>query len=225
MSIALGTNTRGSGAGAGTQGTTGTITTQATGSAFLVATMIGNVVGTVCWTDNFGNTYTQVGTEQNNAGQGIRCNMYICANGAGGAGHQWTQAFADRFTTTACYAVEITGAATSSILDVVAQGNTGATFNFPITTTVANSAIFSICRFNPAGTPTAHGSFTLLDSAANSFDTAIMYRLVTAAGAYDPVPTDTAANASAWITANFKEASGSVVVPPMYYQTRTLYFI
>lgn len=226
MSIALGTNTKGAGAGGGTQGTTGTITTQVSGSSFLVGTMCGNVAGTSCWSDNMGNTYTAVGTEQNNSGQGIRCQMYICNNGVGGAGHQWTQVFADRFTIAACYAVEITGAALTSILDVVAQGNTTTPFNFPVTTVNANDMVVSIFRALPASAAiTANGSFTLLDSAANSFTSGLMYRSVTAAGAYDPAPTIASGTASCWITASFKEASGIAIPAPMIHRRNVLYFI
>ena len=188
--------------------------------------MIGNVGGTSCWTDNFSNTYTQIGIEQNNSGQGIRCNLYACANGAGGAGHQWTQVFADRFSPMACYAFEVTGAALSGILDVVAQGNTGATFNFPVTTTNANDLVVSIFRGNSAsGVITANGSFTLLDSAANTMTTGVMTRIVSATGTYDPAPTITLNSATCWITASFKEASTIAIPAPMIYQRKVLYFI
>jgi hypothetical protein len=213
VALAIGANTNGFGTGGGTQGTTGTISTQVTGSTFYVATMYGNVAGTVVWGDNFGNTYTRVGTEQNNSPQGLRCSLFVCENGAGGAGHQWTQAFADRFSAVSCFGWEVTGQALSGSLDVVAQGNDDSSpYSFPITTVNPAAIIFSIGRSATSSvTTTANGGFTLLDSNPTTTTCYVMYRIVSSAGAYDPAPTFSSNSSTAWITADFKESGGGGV--------------
>lgn len=224
MSIAFGVNAKVLTAGAGTQGATSAVTTQATGSTFVQMMCYGNFAISGPFTDNFSNTYTQVGTEQQNVTQGFRCSMFYCTNGVGGANHVWTQPFADRFLVESFYVVEITGAATATSLDVVAQGNTTTPFNFPQTITNANDALLSIIKYNATpGSNTANGGFAILDSTTS---TCVYNRLTSATGAYDPAPTITTANASAWISASFKEASGAAAFPgPMYYQRKVLYFI
>lgn len=224
MSIALGVNQKGIAAGGGTQGTTGTATTQATGSGIVCFQKYPNASTVSCWTDNYSNTYNSI-VLQANAPQGWKIEAYYAQNVAGGAGHFFTQLFADRFTSTTFYWAEITGGSLAALLDTFASGNDTTPFNSPLTTTFANTLVFSVFASNGGGVTTANGGFTLLDSNSGT-SSAVMYRNATSIATYDPAPTITTQTDDAWVTVSFKEAaSGSTFPGPMYHQRKVLYFI
>lgn len=109
----------------GTPATTSSGTTT-TGSNFAICISWDNGVNVSASnpTDNKGNTYTAVGTEQLD-GLGGRLRWYVCLNGSGGAGHTASCAFSGSpFASIAL--VEIKGADTSALFDAKnAQGSGG----------------------------------------------------------------------------------------------------
>lgn len=218
---ALGVNTKCAGAGGGTAWSSPSVTTQATGSSILVGQMCTSGATPGAPTDNYGNTYTAMVSDQVNATQGFRVQVFKSENILGGSGHQWNGLFADRFTAMSVYIVELVSVALSSILDVSAQGNQANNWNtsgasMPITPAIANDIILHFIRGNTnGGVMTANGGFTKLDFGASSSDTAVLYRNVTTATTYDPLPTDTASNDSAWIAVAIKNggATNTTITP------------
>lgn len=69
--------------------TTTAVTTQATGSTFIVGIVWNESSTFTSIADTFTNTWTEIGTEQV-SGTDIRMRMYYCPNGTGGTGHQVT---------------------------------------------------------------------------------------------------------------------------------------
>lgn len=71
--------------------TTGSVNTNATGSSFAVYVIHKQNVQNrnLTITDSFGNTYTQIGTTQND-GSAVTMVRYLCTNGTGGTGHTFT---------------------------------------------------------------------------------------------------------------------------------------
>lgn len=106
MSIAAGQHA----SAGGTSPTTGAVTTQVSGSTFIiyVGTATGNTIGTP--TDSKSNTYTPLGSEQAVGALNI-CRVFVKENGTGGSGHTASSG-AGAFTS--IIFLEITGAATAS---------------------------------------------------------------------------------------------------------------
>jgi hypothetical protein len=197
--------------------TTGALTTSASGSIFVVC-CVGNTGGTRSVTDSKGNTYALVtnGGPLTNTNSGYTVYIYACVNGTGGASHTFT--FNDSAQSVpGAFAFEITGAATSSALDVDAgAGNTAGTpVNNPVTTTVTNDLVVSFCLDERLlDTPAIGGGFTSLLSESNavlgvSFGAG--WKAAPTTGSYDPTYTVSATKQCAVWTGAFKQLAGGAI--------------
>ena len=117
MTIAVGATSKGHSNSSSSLATTG-VTTQASGSIFVVAVIWGATATFTSITDSKSNTYTQIGTEISNGSTGAnyRARLYYKENGTGGSSHTATINLSTAEVVTILFA-EITGALTSSALD------------------------------------------------------------------------------------------------------------
>lgn len=215
MTIAIGKSTAASGStSTSTALTTSAVTTQATGSTFVIFCIAMGQSGTTFQsiTDSKGNTYTLRGTQQNNASDLTSMAMYECVNGSGGASHTASFKTATSLGSSQIHFIEITGGKTAGIDD---QTNGVAAVNSPyacpVTTTQPNELVLNANIGNTNTiTFTANGGFSNLTSTSWS---ATCYRVVTTTGTYDPAPTITGSSRSSVITASFiQDAAGGGTV-------------
>lgn len=133
-----------------TSTTTSGITTQASGSTFVVCVQTnraGDPIHVSSIVDSKGNTYTLATSDNPGYAGDILLAAYVCVNGTGGASHTVTATFDEQATNTVWF-VEITGADTSSPADGVAHTTGGGTAGtsmpgVTVTTTNANDLILS----------------------------------------------------------------------------------
>ncbi|HXN30463.1 MAG TPA: hypothetical protein VN894_01320, partial [Polyangiaceae bacterium] len=97
--------------------TTNGITTQPSGSTFVVCASIDTNSGapvTISISDNMGNTYRQVGSNVLYAGDQGTTSMYVCTHCAGGANHKFSMNKQNGFTDyeSTMFVIEIQGATT-----------------------------------------------------------------------------------------------------------------
>lgn len=207
MAIALGSNAKGNISSA-SSGTTGAVTTQASGSTFYIAVFDANANLTV--SDSKGNTYTQVGTDQT-AGTGI-AQLWRCENGTGGTNHTFTVTFGAGTGDCAFYGGEITGAATASF-DQTAQALDGSS-PFTVTTPTLSQAdelILCLVGTDITATWAESTGFTIIDKEENTglyWASAIAYKIVAATTAVTPSWTHGGAGDTALVVGTFKQASG-----------------
>ena len=188
MAIAITSGTKG--AGATTPVTTSAVTTQASGSIFIIGSVFQDTF--VSATDSKGNTYTQVGTQvlvdTPNTGNG---RVYYDENATGGASHTFSCAYSASGAHTVV-AAEITGAALSGALDVSSGVRVTSS---PFTTSVTPTAgvrllvavFFGASSSNPATHNWSAQGFTLVTGAdetdgSTTGAASIAYKLVTADG-------------------------------------------
>ena len=224
MTIAIGASVYTTGSYSGTTLTSAAQTTQATGSTFVIGAYCYTASVTFTMSDSKSNAYSLLGSQQNNTSDGISLAWYACVNGAGGSGHTFN---IDCSVHTALfwYGIEIVGGGlTSGIVDQT-YGNTGFLGNptpGPVTTTQANELILSLFTNNgTAITITPGNSFgTLLSDA----DSALMYRVVSSTGTYDPsVSFAPSGGRTQIITASFQAAAGGPAqVPYMNYSLQPM---
>src|SRR5690349_4202069 len=122
--------------GAGASPTSGSLTTQATGSTIVVFVgWYGNrTISSV--TDNKGNTYTQIQSSIQYSGDTLfRAAAFYKQNAAGGSGHTVTANFSGSADLAAIFFIEVTGGLTSGILDQNPAGNEDTTDPYTSTTT------------------------------------------------------------------------------------------
>lgn len=120
-SFDLGVSAKGNGSGA--SATTNAVTTQASGSTFVVDVVFDASTTVSSITDSKSNTYMQQGTTQTNSSLGMKSARYICVNGTGGASHTWTATCSGAGAVPSVFGTEIKGGLTSGIVDVHVQGN------------------------------------------------------------------------------------------------------
>lgn len=220
MSIAVGQKISAQGTSSAASITTGSVTTAASGSTFVIFV----AYDSGCFSsisDSKGNTYTQIQSEVNNAGHGNACRLYYCQNGTGGAGHTATlnmspSAFGN------VHIVEITGGALTGILDQAPAGlDDGAspfTSNTTGTTAQANELVLAFTETGgtsgPGETLTWGNSFTQIDGQNDgSFHTSYAASLgVTSTGTYQSTFTSNQASEAITFIATFKEAAGGASV-------------
>lgn len=197
------------GASGGTTATTAAVTTQATGSTFVVGYVSVSVCATP--TDSKSNTYVAIGSEVTHGGAAIH--LYYCENGTGGSGHTATVATCGSFTT--IFFVEITGGLTSGILDSGASADASDSATpFDVTSgTTAQAVELLIAMFGSNGTGTAavavSGPFTMVQDEENgaSFSKGgIAYQITSGTGAFTASFTDSDASACPLKIAAFKSA-------------------
>lgn len=168
MAISLG-STVWTGANNVTSITTSSITTQASGSTFVVG-IINDSVQVPTLTDNKGNTWVQAKTATYN-GTGSHITLYTCINGTGGAGHTVTAAW----TSVAFGGVGFSeflgvGAGTLDATPAVVTGTAATGLGPSITTTVANELVVNLLgtrSTSPVATDSGSG-FTITSKAATT---------------------------------------------------------
>jgi hypothetical protein len=100
--------------------------TNASGSSFFVAVITDSTLPAVTGvTDTFGNSYTLISGSPT-VGSSLRIDRYYCNNGTGGSNHQATVSYGSASYATAFF-LEITGGASSLILDQSSEGTNTST--------------------------------------------------------------------------------------------------
>lgn len=175
--------------GLGTSQTTAGITTTASGSSFFVMFATGDSSTVTSVTDSKSNTYSLL-TSVVDSNDGHKNWVYYTENGTGGSSHTFTVTTSGNNLN--IFAFEVTGGATSSIIDVSATVyNDGETpFDCSITTTVAETLAIAYAHAGSGtGSWTANGGFTAGQSAQNAgaaFTDTWAYKAVASAGTENP---------------------------------------
>lgn len=199
---------------------TGAVTTQASGSAFIVAAQWSRNTATFASiADSKLNTYVLIDTQLDWEGANGAARLYYCENGTGGTLHTAT------FTTTGTAGPmtvifgEITGGLTSGILDQHTRREDTAspyTLAAGLTTTQADELLLTFMAGNTGSNPGTHaesglGSSTIQQQETNgsSFWTAALATAVkSSTGTFNPSWTESGASAAAVFLATFKAAGG-----------------
>lgn len=221
MTIAVGASVYTTGNYSGTTLASASQTTQASGSTFVIGAYCYAANVTFTMSDSKGNAYSLLGTQQNNTSDGISLAWYACVNGSGGSGHTFN-IDCSVHTTLYWYGLEIKGGLTSGIVDQT-YGNTGLLGDptpGPVTTTQPNELVASLFTNNGTAIAITPGnSFATLQSDA---DSALMCRVVSSAGTYDPSVSFTPSGGRTQIlTASFIAAAsgGTLPVPSSFFVT------
>ncbi|HVM67204.1 MAG TPA: hypothetical protein VMU14_20210 [Acidimicrobiales bacterium] len=184
--------------GSGSAAATPAITTNALASSFLIGISQGTG-STPTPTDNYGNVYTQVsGSPIVDTSNSEQWNVFLATNGRGGPSHS-AKVSGALSSNPVIFLVEITGAASSSILDGTpgTQFVNGGGFTNQVTTTVANDLVISFVSngSNASATMTPSSGLTkfISNTVGGIASTAIGYVLQVATGSSPPnTPTWTA---------------------------------
>lgn len=196
-------------AGSGATASTNAVNTQASGSSFIFSLMTGSGVSKSAPTDNYGNTYSKI-AEVRDTVQGTQVQLWYVMNGAGGPGHTWTQAFADRFSPDTASVTEIIGGATSGLLDAVNFGTvSGNPDSMPVTTLSDKTLILTTLAGNNTGGGSPQNQFGKLFAVNTNM---VLAYTATVKGTFDPNPTFVSANGFSFITASFKELGSTIQV-------------
>ena len=203
--------------------TTPAVTTQASGSTFVVFAIIpvaASFAASTPFTDSKSNTYTQIGSEVNTGN--CKTRLYYCQNGSGGSSHTFTVTTVGQ-TYATVYAIEVTGGATSGILDKSPAGlyDTSSPFTSDVTgtTSQANELLLGFVGTDtPSGTETITwgNSFTQVDADGNSayVTGGSAKRNVTSAASYQVSITSSVATAAwCWIISLKEATSGTIITP------------
>lgn len=223
MTIAVGASVYTGGTYTGTTLNSAAQTTQASGSSFAVF-CIGPSPVTFTPSDSKVNAYTLQGTQQNNTSDGTAIALYLAQNGVGGSGHTFGMDMSVHAGVT-WFAAEITGGATSGILDQFYGnwGTLGDPMPGPVTTTSANELILAMFQNNgttaTALTPGAGFGAVITNLSAGNI---LASRVVSATGTYDPSITFAPSGGRTQIiTASFIAASSG---SPSYFLGNDNYF-
>jgi len=178
VTIAIGQTVSAHAAAAVTSKTTGSVTTNASGSGFVIVMHSGSSTPSV--SDSFGNTYVQIGSTQQYNFSNRWGAIFYCAKGTGGAGHTATGSSGGGAVDISVYLIEITTTNGFGVtLDQASQIASSTLHTTAISTTNANEAIiaaFCGASTNAAATHTVSGgSFAIggnldLTNGASSFD-------------------------------------------------------
>lgn len=204
--------------------TTGGVTTQASGSTFVIcvqSTRAGDPIHVSSITDNKGNTYTLRTSDNPGYNGDILLAAYTCVNGTGGAGHTATVLF-DEQSTHNIFFIEITGADTTAPADGVAAtsggGSAGTSWaGIAVTTTNANDLILSFAGSYGFDTGTitlsanTGAGWAILDSivvGTVSRHAASSYIVKSSTGSYADTYTASTTDGFSALTLAFKAASG-----------------
>lgn len=212
MAISAGVSVAAHSAGSATTLTSGSVTSAASGSTFVVFIQADSTLNTP--SDSKGNTYTAVTAQTTNSG--INSRMYYCQNGTGGASHTFT------FTTggsanLSIYALEILGGLTSGILDQqnsILDSASPYTVTTPTTTQAAELAVACLSG-NSAVTPATHAESTgytkqcEVTTGGPDWPGALYTKVLSATGAQTPSFTEASSSTGGVHCATFKEASAT----------------
>lgn len=102
---------------------TNSVTTQSSGSTFVIDVVYSYPDTISSITDSKSNTYTIQGSVQLNSAGTMYSARYICVNGTGGATHNATATFSSAGAVPSIFFTEIKGGLTSGIVDVHVQDN------------------------------------------------------------------------------------------------------
>lgn len=215
MAIAVGATSKGRSASTTSQATTG-VTTQASGSAFVVA-FIWDTGNFSSIADSKSNTYTQIGTEQVNS-DSAKIRAYYVENGTGGSSHTATVNLSVASPITVLFA-EITGGLTSGILDQSdIRWDTASPYTLAagLTTTQAAELLLSFLGGNSGSNPATHaesglGSSTIQieeTNGASFYTAAIATSIKSSTGTFNPSWTETGSTKGGVMLATLKEAAG-----------------
>jgi hypothetical protein len=216
MAIAVGQTSKGSTAG-GTSQATAAVTTQVSGSCFVVGIVWEAAQSFTSIVDSKGNTYVQIDTEITYTGF-ANMRLYYCENGVGGASHTATATIGGAALITVLF-LEITGGATTGILDQHARRNDTAspfTLAAGLTTTQAAELLLSFFADDSGNNPvtyaeTGMGSSTIQTGAsetngAGRLAAAFATSIKASTGTFNPSWTATGSgDCGVWL-ATFKEA-------------------
>jgi hypothetical protein len=202
--------------------TTGSLTTAATGSTFLIVFRDYSPATTTV-TDTKSNSYTQIGSTVTIGSTAL--SAWLCVNCTGGSGHKPTVTKSSGDLGVVSFS-EITGTATASATDGTAGAglDTSSPFDATVTTTNANDLIVGIGSgdgFTTTITYTPGAGFTLITAPSNSSGTnalslGVMTRNPGATGTYGPNFTVSSGPNAGVITFALKElAGGGTVVNPL----------
>ena len=223
-------------AGAASSTTTGVTTTGGSGSLFLAFVyheQSGEGFSSI--TDSYTNTWEQVGSTLNNGAHYTR--VYSCHGGSGGSGHTFTVTY----TATGAVGiavVELTGCATSSAVDKVAQVFDNAEpFSSGATSTTAQNNEMLVGYFrgdstanetfavdsssNPTSGWTKRLEFTQAGESVRELPTLVATVGVTSTGTYSFACTAVSAEGHA-IIVTVKEGSASTAVPVFVHHVKQM---
>ena len=180
---------------------TSAITTQATGSVFVLYVMRQDQ-NAITVSDSKSNTYTEV-VNVDNVFDGINVytDIYIKIDGVGGSGHTWTINSASTNSYISAFAEEITGADLAALLSAITsagQNDAASPFVDPGITVGAETLLLAFATAEAAvNTAFVPGnSFTLGDEYPNGavhWEAAVANRYVTGSGTYNCTWTKTTA--------------------------------
>lgn len=186
--------------------TTAAITTQATGSTFLVFFVTQNGVTVNSVTDSKSNVYTLVDSEVE-TNDGTKHWVYKSEDGTGGASHTFTLTLASGSIFQVA-GVEITDAGAVDTNNSTYDSSTP--FNCAVTTSEADTLIVAASHTGAGagGTYTANGGFTefLEDNASAVAQIVLASRAAATANSYDPAWTHSTRNEHASLTVAVKSA-------------------
>lgn len=198
--------------------TTGSLTTTASGSTFIIGAhwQGGSTPPTI--SDSKSNTYTLIGSVRqvdNNGSFLSHIGLWYVENGTGGSSHTFTGAKTGGYTSV--YGAEITGGLTSGIVDQ----NTGAALDASspvtsggVTTTQAAELLIGLVGTYHTGSGpayTANNSFTIaqqITDATNYWTGCLVSRVVSSTGTYETDVSVTNLTQGAALIATFKEDGG-----------------
>ena len=202
--------------------TTGSGTSSVSGSTFLIGVSWDATTSISSVSDSKSNTYTAVGTPQNDGGAGSGGNhqFYVCENGTGGTSHTATVNFSGTAYPTA-HLIEITGAATP-VQDIAVQTQDAGT-PFTVSTGTlaqANEVIVALCGAN-IGSAGAYASsnFTILsqeNDVSQYWGSAVASLVVSSTSSVTPSFTRTNSSGAAAVLAIsfYEEAGGEAAISP-----------
>jgi hypothetical protein len=219
MAIAAGVSSKGFTGSGTSQATTG-VTTQASGSCFVVGMTFEASQTFSSLVDSKGNTYTQIGTELLWTGSFCKSRLYYCENGIGGATHTATVTTGGASAITVHF-LEITGGATTGILDQSARREDTATpftLAAALTTTQAAEMLVSFFADDSGNNPVTYAETglgsssvpagSLQSNGSAGFPGAFAISIKSSTGSFNPSWTATGAGACGVWLATFKEAGG-----------------
>lgn len=197
----------------GATAVTGGVTTNATGSTFVVGIATTDTFVATPVTDSKSNTYVQIESEA--TAFTVKQRLYYCENGVGGSGHTFTATVNSAGNLVSICAVEVRGGALSGILDQHAPANDDALTPFTSgttgTTTQANEAVLAFyIDDRSSGAPTWGNGFSQIDDWSNTsgITGGSSGKLVSATGTQQSSFTGSLTEAQT-IIATFKELSAS----------------
>lgn len=219
MSLSVGIAVKGGNTSSNTA-TTGSGTSQASGSGFLVGLSWDRARTFSGISDAYSNSWTQIGSEINFASGGYKSRLYYCASGSGGASHTFGFSISGAANTTLnLVAVEIkTTNGAGVTFDKTNQANdtsspyaSGAT----PTTTQAVEMLVAFLSGSSASNPATHAEstgFTIQTGAnetngSNFWPTCLATRAVSSTGAYNCSFTESGASGANVFIATFYETS------------------